>query len=37
MALAMLLGAGTAQAQGPITLEIRGGAAFPTQDLGASN
>ena len=30
----MLLGAGAVEAQLPIELELRGGAAFPTQDLG---
>lgn len=30
----VVLASGVAQAQGPITLELRGGGAFPTQDLG---
>jgi opacity protein-like surface antigen len=33
-ALAVLVGATTLQAQGPITLELRGGAAVPTADMG---
>jgi hypothetical protein len=33
-ALAVLVGATTLQAQGPIALELRAGAAFPTADMG---
>lgn len=37
IALALLAGAGTVQAQSPFTLELRGGPAFATEDLGVSS